>query len=387
MKTLIVCLDGTNQVKQQADPTNIARIYDSLGGQSVQAGNGSWETSDGPPVTVFGKYLPGVGTQGSLILKILGNAFGDGIAEPIVRGYTFLSRNYQPGDRIILTGFSRGATAARALAGLVAGQGLLNPANYDPNDRNGSYLRATAAWYHYRSPNPDLANRARLDLIAAAVLKRPPVLGPADFVPVADILAVGVFDTVSSLGLPHVDLHGDAVFDFTIMNTTLSDTVRNGFHALAADETRDLFAPTYWADRAGVVQQIFPGVHSNVGGGYPERGLSDGALDWMLDQFNAVAPTAAGQPPLFDKANVVPAIASNPLDIARDDAITIPFKDTPRRPRNFPHTATPSATIIGRWRQLTEVYPSMKPTPYKATGTYTDGTAIYQPPPPPGGGG
>jgi uncharacterized protein (DUF2235 family) len=382
MKTLVVCLDGTNQIKEQPDPTNIARIFDSLGGQAVQAGNGSYETNDGPPLTFFGKYLPGVGTQGSLILKILGNAFGDGIAEPIVRGYTFLSRNYQAGDRIILTGFSRGATAARALAGLVAGQGLLDPdpAKYDVNNRDVSYLRAAAAWYLYRSPHPDLANSARLDLIAATLFQLPPKLTPADFVAVANILAVGVFDTVSSLGLPHVDFSGKAVFDFTIMNTTLSDKVLNGFHALAADETRDLFAPTYWADRAGVDQQVFPGVHSNVGGGYPERGLSDGSLDWMLDRLNGVLAAAAA-PQAFVKANVAPAVASNPIDIARDDAITIPFKDTPRRPRNFPHTATPSTTTIGRWLKPTEVYPSMQPKPYKATGTYTDGTPIYRPPP------
>src|SRR5271167_3863719 len=112
----VVCLDGTNQVKIQAYPTNIARIFDSLGGIAADAGNGSFETTVAGPSVITGKYLPGVGTQGDPVLKILGNAFGDGIAEPIVRGYTYLSRNYNAGDEIIITGFSRGATAARAIA-------------------------------------------------------------------------------------------------------------------------------------------------------------------------------------------------------------------------------------------------------------------------------
>lgn len=365
----VVCLDGTNQTKLQPHPTNVARIFDALGGGAGEAGNGSWETSDAAG-NVVGKYLPGVGTQGRPILKILGNAFGDGIAEPIVRGYTFLSRNYRAGDQIVIVGFSRGATAARALAGLIAGQGLLNPAKYNVDAKDAAYARAIAAWYAYRAPHPDLANRARLALISASIGQAIPHLTADDYVPVAAIQAVGVFDTVSSLGLPHVDLNGNAVFDFTIMDTKLSEKVLNGFHALAADETRDLFAPTYWADRAGVVQRIFPGVHSNVGGGYPERGLSDGALTWMLGQLAGV-----GLP--SDPALVQPPIAANALDIARDDAITPPFNATPRRPRNFPHTALASQSIQERWDEETEVYPSMQPKPYKATGTYTDGTPIH----------
>ncbi len=31
-------------------------------------------------------------------------------------------------------------------------------------------------------------------------------------------------------------------------------------------------------------QRWFPGVHSNIGGGYPRAGLSDVALKWMMDK-------------------------------------------------------------------------------------------------------
>ena len=367
MTTHVVCLDGTDQVKLQAHPTNISKIFDALGGSAVDAGNGSWETV---APDLCGKYLPGVGSQGDLILRALGNAFGDGIAEPIVRGYTFLSRQFRAGDQIVITGFSRGAAAARALAGFIAGCGLLDPAKYPAGDSHAGYLRAIAAWYAYRREKPDLANQARLALMELKLGMVFPRLEPADFVPVPAITAVGVFDTVSSLGLPHVDAQGDAVFDFTICDSTLSPKVQHGFHALAADETRDLFAPTFWAARDDVVQEIFPGAHSNVGGGYPERGLSDGALSWMLDKLKSVGVAC-------DPARVQPSLAPNPLDPARDEAVVFPFKDTPRRPRRFPTTAGPGAALLARWGQPAEVLPGDAVTPYRALGVYADGAPLH----------
>jgi uncharacterized protein (DUF2235 family) len=365
----VVCLDGTNQVRNQANPTNISRIFDCLGGEPIDAGNESWETSVAGPTATSGKYLPGVGTQGDPVLRILGNAFGDGIAEPIVRGYTFLSRNYTAGDEIIITGFSRGATAARALAGLVVAKGLLDKTKYEPDDKTGAYLRAVSAWYSYREPNPDLADRARLELISGTLGLQVPQLTAADLTPPPSIRAVAVFDTVSSLGLPLLSLTGGASFDFSICNTTLDDAVENGFHALAADETRDLFSPTFWAARPGVVQQVFPGCHSDVGGGYPNRGLSDGALEWMLSQLKTVGLAV-------DQSRLSPALAPDPLAVAQDDGATFPFKFTPRSARAFPETAKPSDFLRSRLGKPTEMLPSLAPAPYVPKGTYADGGSL-----------
>ena len=366
---ICVCIDGTNQIKAQPHPTNIALTFDALGGRPVDAGNGSFETG-GPGQPVLGKYLAGVGTQGNAVLKILGNAFGDGIAEPIIRGYTYLSRNYTTGANIFITGFSRGATAARALAGFVAVHGLLDPTRYDPTDKDNAYLRGIAAWYAYRKPNGSFVDQTRLDLIAVAAGRRVPALTAADYIAPPKITAVGVYDTVSSLGLPHLDSSGDAVFDFSICDTILNDNVLHGFHALAADETRDLFSPTFWAGRSNVSQQIFPGAHSNVGGGYPERGLSDAALEWMLANLRSAGLA-------LDRTLVRPPLAPNPLDLARDDAVTFPFKDTPRRARAFPTgAAAPSEALRTRTGEPTEVFPCVKPVPYSATGRYADGTRL-----------
>lgn len=368
MAKLVVCLDGTNQTFTQPHPTNVALIFTALGGVAADAGNGSLETA---PAGVRGKYLPGVGTQGNPLLKALGSAFGDGIAEPIVRGYTFLSRSWSPGDEIFIVGFSRGATAARALAGFVAAMGLLDPARYNPANKDDGYSRAIAAWYQYRQPKHNLLQRANLDIISGLAGQQMPTLVAADFQAPPPIQAVGVFDTVSSLGLPHVDLDGKALFDFSICDTDLNALVLNGFHALAADESRDLFGPTFWADRAGVVQQIFPGTHSNVGGGYPERGLSDGALDWMLGQLIPVGLPA-------DPALIVPAITPRAGDIARDDGATFPFKDTPRRPRAFPPCATVNASLTARIGVApgVEMLPDPTVRPYAPVGLYADGSRL-----------
>jgi glutathione S-transferase len=366
----VVCLDGTNQIKTQLHPTNIARIFDTLGGVVTDAGNGSFETAAAGPPVVAGKYLPGVGTQGDPVLKVLGNAFGDGIAEPIVRGYTFLSRSCAPGDEIIITGFSRGATAARALAGLVASQGLLDSTRYQAAQKTAAYLRAVAAWYRYRAARPDLTNQARLELIGGTIGVNPPQLDPDDFTAPPKILAVAVFDTVSSLGLPVLGSSLTPRFDFSICDTNLNADIENGFHALAGDETRDLFSPTYWAARAGVVQQVFPGCHSDVGGGFPNRGLSDGALDWMLGQLAGVGLNC-------DRTRLNPPLAPLPTAPAQDDGATFPFVLTPRSARAFPECATASGTMIARWDEDCEMLPSLKPIPYVATGRYADGSPLH----------
>ncbi len=369
MVTHVVCLDGTNQTKLQPHPTNIARIFDSIGGIVSYADNGSYETSLAGPPAAAGKYLAGVGTQGDPVLKALGAAFGNGIAEPIVRGYTFLSRNYAPGDEIVVTGFSRGATAARALAGLIVNQGLLEKTRYDPSDKTSAYLRAVAAWYAYRGPNPGLADQTRLALIGGTLGKPVPKLAPPDYTTPPVVRAVGVFDTVSSLGLPILNSSGQPEFDFSIMDTALNPRIQNGFHALAADESRDLFSPTFWATRNGVVQRVFPGCHSDVGGGFPNRGLSDGALAWMLTQLQSVGLTC-------NPALLSPPLDANPLDFAQDDGASFPFVLTPRSARAFPDSALASVDLVTRWNQPTEMIPSLLPTPYRAIGAYADGRAL-----------
>jgi uncharacterized protein (DUF2235 family) len=93
---------------------------------------------------------------------------------------------------------------------------------------------------------------------------------------------VGVWDTVGSLGLPLGSIEAKDKYRF--LDTHLRLDNENAFHALALDEHRQDFEPTFWtktvkagetgaADRTidKVEQRWFVGAHANVGGGYPSR--------------------------------------------------------------------------------------------------------------------
>jgi uncharacterized protein (DUF2235 family) len=71
-------------------------------------------------------YDDGVGTESFLPLKLFGGAFGWGLKRNVLKLYTSLVRVYDPGDRIYLFGFSRGAFTGRTLAGLIAKCGILD---------------------------------------------------------------------------------------------------------------------------------------------------------------------------------------------------------------------------------------------------------------------
>jgi hypothetical protein len=116
---------------------------------------------------------------------------------------------------------------------------------------------------------------------------------------------IGVWDTVGALGIP-ADMAFlkllDNIEDHSFHDTNLSANVLNARHAVAIDEHRQTFTPTFWTNvgnRPTVKQVWFPGCHSDVGGGYAQVGLSDGALKWMMDEAAALGlnfrPTANAQ--------------------------------------------------------------------------------------------
>ena len=89
---------------------------------------------------------------------------------------------------------------------------------------------------------------------------------------------IGVWDTVESLAMNAKKKFHDA---------RLNPEVRFGYQAISIDERRKDFKPSLWDDanipqNQTMEQMWFAGVHSDVGGWYDERGLSNIALRWML---------------------------------------------------------------------------------------------------------
>src|SRR6185436_18968766 len=116
-KVIAVFADGTGNSAAKLFKTNVWRLYDAL------------DTSDpgsSGAVRQIAYYHDGVGTSSFKPLAVLGGAFGWGLKRNILDLYTFLCRNYSPGDRIYAFGFSRGAFTIRLLIGLVVSQGILD---------------------------------------------------------------------------------------------------------------------------------------------------------------------------------------------------------------------------------------------------------------------
>jgi hypothetical protein len=110
------------------------------------------------------------------------------------------------------------------------------------------------------------------------------------------VTTIGCFDTVGSLGIPQlpIPLLGSMLSGLSsekdgLHDTDLSEKVLHAFHALALDEERSPFAPTMWKktpdNKVTELRQCwFPGVHTNVGGGYEDQGIANMTLAWMIER-------------------------------------------------------------------------------------------------------
>jgi uncharacterized protein (DUF2235 family) len=218
-KNIVVFSDGTGQEGGEGTNSNVYKLFNMVLDRS-------------PEQVAF--YDRGLGTGWR---KITGNAAGMGISHNIRECYEFIFENYVAGDQIYLFGFSRGATTVRSLSGFIHLFGILP--------------------------------KSRRELIEQAY---------------------GIYKTVAALGVPikSIDVVIDKIpfFMHGFHDLRLSQSVENAYHALAIDDERKTFHPTLWDPEITTDQTMkqvwFCGMHTDVGGGYPEQELSDIALEWML---------------------------------------------------------------------------------------------------------
>ena len=197
---------------------------------------------------------------------------GKGINKQIERAYGVLASRYRTGDRIILIGYSRGAYAVRSLAGVVGMVGLLEA-------RHATVRNVRQAYRHYKTgARSPAAARFRANYCHRD----------------ARIEAVAVWDTVKALGLRMPIVWRWAQAQHAYHDHKLGKHVRNGFHALALNETREAYAPVMWdapPDWKGHIEQVwFRGTHADVGGqvgDFPAaRPLANIPLVWMLGRLH-----------------------------------------------------------------------------------------------------
>ncbi len=260
-KNIVICCDGTGNVYGKNN-TNVVKAFEAVVTNESQL--------------TF--YDPGVGTfsEKKFLFKplrwsgrLLGGALGIGLQKNVEDAYAYLMDVFQEGDRLFLFGFSRGAHTVRRLASMLDKCGLL----------------------HRGSDNMiPYASRMYLDKTASTTALRDDpsktvVAGFKDtYCRECPVHFIGVWDTVSALSKlrPRPRLDGK-----------LNKGIRYAYHAVAIDERRLKFPPNLWMEddidptKQTVEQVWFAGVHSDVGGWYDERGLSNIALSWMLRKASA----------------------------------------------------------------------------------------------------
>ena len=325
-KRLVFCFDGTWNQLSVDNLTNVALVAQMV--RPVAA--------DGTPQLVY--YDEGIGTGRKWLGKAIDGAFGRGMLRIMRDAYRFLIFNYDPGDEIFAFGFSRGAYTARSFIGLVRHAGIIDIARASKIDQAIDIYRHAPAGTGKESPAGlrfRAQNSAKTCVSAADRdyrLKNVTGFTWSKDDKLLQFKYLGVWDTVSALGVPGF-IRFSALFNqkYAFHNAVLTGKIQYARHAVAIDEPRKAFRPTLFGrdnvarynarnQRTGAPpipewklhyqEKWFPGVHSAVGGGGVRRGLSDGALQWIL-----AGAIDAGLDLRNDGSDVMYAIKPDPYDL------------------------------------------------------------------------
>lgn len=298
-RRIILLSDGTGNSAGKVWRTNVWRTFESL------------DLSNSDQVAF---YDDGVGTSSFKPLAIIGGAFGYGLKRNVIDLYKFVCRNYRSAsdyrreqqsntsgsddikdDEIYGFGFSRGAFTIRIVAGLIADQGLVLYATEQELDRKAAEAyRAYRAKHFHSVWGIERIGRAIRSIFVSAVHDETER-------PVRSIRFLGLWDTVAAYGLP-VDewTRGISkwIWPLELPGRQLNSKVERACHAVCLDDERTTFQPVLWDESLQpdpqtnswptefqrISQVWFAGVHSNVGGGYPDDTLAQVPLTWMMHE-------------------------------------------------------------------------------------------------------
>lgn len=302
-KNIVLLSDGTGNSSAKLFKTNVWRLFQAL------------DLTD--PGKQVAYYDNGVGTSSFKLFAALGGIFGFGLKRNVIAIYSFCCRNYQKGDKIYGFGFSRGAFTMRVVAGFIARIGLVA---YDGNEEHLA-RDAKTAYRQYRAERKFHSGifvtplRKLRDFVRHKIL-RAPTIDKVKLTPVDRFHFLGVWDTVDAYGGPIEEI--TRAIDYYYWPLSMPDQFMNqkitrACHALALEDERDAFKPVLWDDRyvrgdgklhpvdqdwkpapsdpdkpladidkERISQVWFVGVHCDVGGGYPQDGLSYFSLQWMM---------------------------------------------------------------------------------------------------------
>ncbi|KAK8907823.1 hypothetical protein ACHAPF_000696 [Botrytis cinerea] len=260
-KRIIICCDGTWQSAvsgKENCPSNVTRLCRAINSVARDPQDGeNWQQ------VVW--YDSGVGTTSTGLGPGLEGAIGEGLEGNVIEAYNFCVLNWNPGDKIMCFGFSRGAYTARTIAGLISDIGICSKRQLQQfpelwklykqktcgDDGARKRFYGSSLYYSWREgrvadPQPDLEHRPHEGLVFD--IKAHGEWAPEESM---EVEVVGVFDTVGALGLPEV--FGMELPKWTTIgdkpewhNVELSANIKHAFQALALDEHREAFTPTLY---------------------------------------------------------------------------------------------------------------------------------------------
>lgn len=368
-KNILIFSDGTGQAGGLMPDEARSNVYKLF--RATRCG----PENDIDPTLQFAFYDAGLGSASDgggyrfswarKIYNLMSGATGLGITRNIIDCYAAIVRVWEPGDRIYLFGFSRGAYTARCVAGVLGLCGVPtqmkdgSPLRRDPSTVHAVAVEAVKNVYqHGSSIKNDPKKQERLKKAAAFRKTYGSDQGGHSNAPP---YFIGVWDTVATLGMGRIPLIATALLGYfataatvhalsssferqlptfaanlswrdsfltvgsvvvavyllarlrygqwmslakyrmAFYDTMLNPRVSYARHALAIDENRRDFQRVPWAedgkaDAAGhegperFKQIWFAGVHSDIGGSYPEAEsrLSDISLRWMAEEARAL---------------------------------------------------------------------------------------------------
>ncbi|KAL4252532.1 hypothetical protein AB1N83_013708 [Pleurotus pulmonarius] len=227
-------------------------------------------------------YISGIGTYGdSRLLRLTDSAIATSFQRNVLRAYEWLCNHYEPGDRIFLFAFSRGAYQVRVIAGMIERVGLLYKGN-------NSQLPSVLKLYMKTMQEAETAGGSVRPTVEgeSEAMKQCKTFKDAFAQRDVKVHFVGAWDTVSSVGIAREPCWPETV--------TGMEHVCHFRQALALDERRVRFWPEHASSSTpsksvkiagGDVKEVwFAGSHSDIGGGSTDNSNLDSfgpALRWM----------------------------------------------------------------------------------------------------------
>lgn len=290
-KNILIFADGTGNeggLLPDESRTNVYKLYRA--------------TRSGPdsiidPNKQLAFYIPGIGTptprhnsQWAHLKETAQQALGFGITKKVIDCYCAILGVWQPGDRIYLFGFSRGAYTARCVAHLLEVCGIPTrqdtqgtPLSLDPKSLRQVAKQAASCLYVGGMPRSVASANKRIDAFRATYAPR---IGLENG---ASTYLIGIWDTVAAIGWQR--FFPDWTYDRHFCHD-----IQYARHLQSIDECRKDFkrvgwggsGSVKWPERVDEPEQFgqiwFAGNHADIGGSYPENEsrLSDITLDWMV---------------------------------------------------------------------------------------------------------